>query len=128
MNQTGRSEMNLKPHNPSSEHPKQLIICKNIKPSNLFKIIFLGCLLLFSSFAHADFTPTDVSIVDVIQTQMMIDNDVSDVDVTVLCHNGVVRLIGRVDDNEEARRLIDIAHSTAGVSAVDSSQLVVSAP
>lgn len=96
-----------------------------MKISQIFKIILLCLFLLSSSFALADFTPTDDDIVDVIETQINLDDFVSYLDVQVICHDGVVRFIGTVDDISEARRLVDIAYSTSGVRYIDITQLKI---
>lgn len=107
------------PHDPGSFTPK---FFKKLILSTIF-FIFL-CLIL-SPFTYADFTPTDDDIVDVIETQINLNNDAAYLDVQVICHDGVVRFSGTVDSYAEAHRLVDIAYSTAGVRYIDITNLKI---
>lgn len=91
----------------------------------MMKTICLFILLLLSTSIYADNAPIDDDIVNVIQSEMTLDEDLDSLDILVTSHNGVVELQGEVDSVESKNRVIDIAQSTSGVIKVDSSKLII---
>lgn len=89
--------------------------------------VILISILLCATLVYAD-SPTDDSIEDSIDSQIILDEFVSELDISVECHNGIVTLIGNVNNTNEANKLIDIAQSTSGVIGVDASQLKIVQP
>lgn len=87
--------------------------------------IALLTLLLISSWAYADYSPTDKDISDAIESEIVLNGDIPETDVNILTHDGVVTLVGTVDTVAQYKELIDIAKSQPGVKCVDFSRLRV---
>ncbi len=96
-----------------------------MKPISMIKTLCLAILLTTAPAVCADNSPMDDDIINVIQSELTLDEDLDSLDVTVTSHNGVVELRGEVDSNESKNHIIDIAQSTAGVVKVYSSKLTV---
>ena len=96
-----------------------------MKTTNILKTICLLILLMISTSIYADNSPIDDEIVNVIQSELTLDEDLDSLDIYVRSHNGVVELQGEVDSLESRNRVIDIAQSTSGVIKVESSKLVI---
>lgn len=58
-------------------------------------------------------------------TKLALDKNISQYDIDVNTHNGVVSLAGTVNSEVEANKIIQIASSTEGVKSVDASQLKI---
>jgi len=67
----------------------------------------------------------DAQIIANIHTKIAADKTVSKSNVMTTSQNGVVKLIGNVDTDTEASKIIEIANSTPGVQSTDESQLTV---
>lgn len=99
-----------------------------MKLSNLFKTCIFILAFLSCSLIYASSSPTDIQIVELIQTQMALNEDINELDVFVNCHDGVVSFVGTVENKNQAFELFDIAKSTPGVEAIDMSRLTYGWP
>lgn len=91
----------------------------------IIQVIGLTLLLLFSSGTFADRSPMDEDVIASIQSEIALDEDLSNVFITVTCQDGFVNLIGEVGTNAQLTKVVDIAQATYGVYQVDASHLVV---
>lgn len=90
---------------------------------SIFLLAFISC-----SFIYAYSSPTDIEIVEVIQTKMTLYEEINELDVFVNCHDGVVSFVGTVENKDQAFILFDIARSTPGVESIDMSRLTYGWP
>lgn len=93
----------------------------------LTTIAFLVAIAMspLSLFAYDEVTPTDADIVTDIKSEVILDDEVSDNDVSITSKNGVVTIEGYMDSPAEANELIDVARSTPGVTRVDTPRLKI---
>lgn len=100
-----------------------------MKQIKLIHIIVLITTLIVSSSIYASSSPTDIEIVEVIESNIeLYFEDINDLDIFVNCHDGVVTYVGTVENQGQIGELIDIAASTPGVTAINTSDLKVFAP
>lgn len=88
------------------------------------KTLFFALAFCLSTVSFANST-TDAVITQSIQKQISANNTVSNLPVQVSTQAGHVVLVGKVNTDQEASALVQIAESTTGVNDVDTSQLVV---
>ena len=82
--------------------------------------------LFYSSAMFAESTiHGDSEIASHIQTKISEDKLVSNLNVHISSHGGVVTLSGKVNTDTEANKLIEIAESEKGVKDIDTSHLTV---
>jgi hyperosmotically inducible protein len=97
-----------------------------MKNLNSIKIIILTLVFLCCPLSNAGtLTPADAEIVSDINAKFAADNTTSDLKVKVSSHAAVVTLSGKVNTDEEADKLIQIAESTQGVKDVKTQNLTV---
>jgi hyperosmotically inducible protein len=89
--------------------------------SIIFTSALLCCPLSYAAYTH----PTDGALVSTIKAEFAADKTTSDLAVHVSSKAGVVTLTGKINTDEEADKLIQIAQSTEGVNDVKTSQLTV---
>lgn len=96
----------------------------NFVKFSIFLLAFLSCSLLYAYYS----SPTDIEIVELIQTKMTLYEDINELDVFVNCHDGAVSFVGTVENKDQAFQLFDIARSTPGVESIDMSRLTYGWP
>ena len=69
--------------------------------------------------------PTDTTIMSNVKSKIAADATISGLNVTVTSQGGVVSLVGQVNTDAEASKLIEIAESTPGVKDTDTAKLSV---
>lgn len=91
---------------------------KNVKT---LKAILMASAILAAPLGFAATNAvSDPDIVSAIQSKIAADKTTSDLKVDVASKDGVVTLSGKVNTDEEANKLVEIAESTQGVQDVDS--------
>jgi osmotically-inducible protein OsmY len=93
-------------------------------------VIVMAVLLMMSSapvvFAGSTGEVIDDAIITTkVKSSLVADTTVSALDIDVDTSQGVVKLTGVVNNDQERQRAIQIAHDTEGVKQVDSRNLVV---
>jgi hyperosmotically inducible protein len=97
-----------------------------MKVVNIFKLSVLAVSMSLSlNLYAASMNASDTSIVANIQHHFAAEQATSGVNVTILSHDGVVTLAGKVDTDGEASKLIQIAESTHGVKDVNGDSLQI---
>ena len=96
-----------------------------MKSLNSIKAILLTAAIICTPLSYANTsTPTDAEIVSAIESKFAADKMTSDLKINVSSKSGVVTLSGKVNTEEEADKLIQLAESTSGVSDVESTHLM----
>lgn len=101
--------------------------------SSLFKLTIIAavtaCAQPIFANMHTEKTAveasSDAAITSTIQEKFAADKSVSDLKILVSSKSGIVTLGGKVNTDEEARKIIEIAESTPGVKDTDTSHLVI---
>jgi hypothetical protein len=100
---------------------------KNEYNKNMKTILIWTSIILFISLAlpaWADRTPIDDAIEAAIETQFVLDDNLTqNDDVEIDSHNGVVTITGEVSSEDARNYVMDIVQSTYGVASIDSSGL-----
>lgn len=100
---------------------------------NLFKLIIIALVAACAQPAFATVlsekkaveASRDTAITTAIQEKLAANKFVSDLKILVSSKSGIVTLGGKVNTDEEARKIIEIAESTPGVKDTDTSHLVI---
>lgn len=96
-----------------------------MKVKNAVIHVVLLCSLIAFSPLRADESAIDDGIVASIESVIALEDNLSESEVTISSHDGVVTLEGEVDSLAEKNHLIDIAQSTSGVVDVNTDNLTV---
>lgn len=97
-----------------------------MKIINLAKTFFILLPLLFCQISYADIASvSDTALVTTIQSKLAEDKTLSDLNIRISSKDGVITLAGKVNTDEEADKLIQIAETTPGVTDVKTSELSV---
>lgn len=87
-------------------------------------IILLSVLIAFSPL-RADESAVDDGIVSSIESVIALEDNLSESEISVTSHDGVVTLQGEVNSIAEKNHLIDIVQSTSGVVQINTDNLTV---
>lgn len=101
--------------------------------SSLFRLTIIAAIVVFAQPALANShtekatvsASHDAAIVSTIKAKFANDKAVSDLKILVSSKAGIVTLGGKVNTDEEARKVVEIAESTPGVKDTDTSHLVI---
>jgi hyperosmotically inducible protein len=96
-----------------------------MKISTIVKAITLTSALTCASLTYAGAVYSDSQIISTIKAEVNADKTTATLPVQITISKGVVNLSGKVNTDEEANQLIQIAESTQGVSDVNTQSLKV---
>lgn len=97
-----------------------------MQASRLLKLIAVTATILLCQPALVNAgTIDDTALDSQVKSRLAADKTVSDLKITISTKSGVVSLIGKVNTDEEARKLIEITESTPGIKDTDTTHLII---